>query len=143
MELGTHSQLMEKQGVYHTLVTMQVTYTHLKILHHLVGLELKGNFVFSGWSVFDILFVSVVSSRLSLPQTFQQVEEGEEADHELSAEEKSPLVRSLSHSPLQRRKSTRGSSFAVSEGEKKEKEKSLQDITEEVSCELRGSLRSI
>jgi len=25
VELGTHSELMEKQGVYHTLVTMQVT----------------------------------------------------------------------------------------------------------------------
>lgn len=25
VELGTHNQLMEKQGVYHTLVTMQVT----------------------------------------------------------------------------------------------------------------------
>lgn len=28
VEQGTHSQLMEKEGVYHTLVTMQVTYTH-------------------------------------------------------------------------------------------------------------------
>uniref|UniRef100_A0A665UJT8 ATP-binding cassette, sub-family B (MDR/TAP), member 4 n=1 Tax=Echeneis naucrates TaxID=173247 RepID=A0A665UJT8_ECHNA len=28
VELGTHSELMEKQGVYHTLVTMQVRYTH-------------------------------------------------------------------------------------------------------------------
>ncbi len=27
VELGTHRQLMEKEGVYHTLVTMQVTYT--------------------------------------------------------------------------------------------------------------------
>uniref|UniRef100_A0A667Z1D1 ATP-binding cassette, sub-family B (MDR/TAP), member 4 n=1 Tax=Myripristis murdjan TaxID=586833 RepID=A0A667Z1D1_9TELE len=28
VELGAHSELMEKQGVYHTLVTMQVTHTH-------------------------------------------------------------------------------------------------------------------
>lgn len=77
-----------------------------------------------------ILFVSVVSSRLSLPQTFQQVEEGEEADHELSAEKKSPIVKSAS---LRRRKSTKGS-FAASEGEKEEKEKSQQDKTEEVNC---------
>uniref|UniRef100_A0A4W6C8W9 ATP-binding cassette, sub-family B (MDR/TAP), member 4 n=1 Tax=Lates calcarifer TaxID=8187 RepID=A0A4W6C8W9_LATCA len=28
VELGTHSELMEKQGVYHTLVTMQVTHPH-------------------------------------------------------------------------------------------------------------------
>ncbi|KAI3361034.1 hypothetical protein L3Q82_013229, partial [Scortum barcoo] len=86
VELGTHSQLMEKQGVYHTLVTMQ---------------------------------------------TFQQVEEGQEADQELSAEEKSPLVKSLSQSSLHRRKSTRGSSFAASEAEKEEKEKCSQDKTEE------------
>lgn len=26
VELGTHNQLMEKKGVYYTLVTMQVTY---------------------------------------------------------------------------------------------------------------------
>ncbi|XP_040901258.1 ATP-binding cassette, sub-family B (MDR/TAP), member 4 [Toxotes jaculatrix] len=83
VELGTHSQLMEKQGVYHTLVTMQ---------------------------------------------TFQGVEEGEEVENEMSADEKSPLVKTFSESSLYRRKSTRGSSFAASEGEKEVKEK---DKTEE------------
>uniref|UniRef100_A0A7N6C630 ATP-binding cassette, sub-family B (MDR/TAP), member 4 n=1 Tax=Anabas testudineus TaxID=64144 RepID=A0A7N6C630_ANATE len=53
VELGTHSQLMEKQGVYQTLVSMQ------------------------------------------------------EAEYELSADEKSPLVKSFSESSLYRRKSTR------------------------------------
>lgn len=28
VEMGTHSELMEKKGVYHSLVTMQVTHTH-------------------------------------------------------------------------------------------------------------------
>ncbi|XP_078107980.1 ATP-dependent translocase ABCB1 isoform X1 [Sander vitreus] len=73
VELGTHSQLMKEQGVYHTLVTMQ---------------------------------------------TFQKAKDWEEAKWELSADEKSPLVKSLSQSSLHRRKSTRGSSFAASEGEK-------------------------
>ncbi|XP_071324542.1 ATP-dependent translocase ABCB1 [Trachinotus anak] len=88
VELGTHSQLMEKQGVYHTLVTMQ---------------------------------------------TFQKIEEGEEAEHEPSADEKSPLVKSFSQSSLYRRKSTRGSSMTASEGEKEEKEKFKydEDKTEE------------
>ncbi|XP_044065308.1 ATP-binding cassette, sub-family B (MDR/TAP), member 4 isoform X2 [Siniperca chuatsi] len=85
VELGTHSQLMEKKGVYHTLVTMQ---------------------------------------------TFQKVEDGEEADNE-SVDEKSPLVKSFSESSLYRRKSTRGSSFAASEGEKEEKNTYHQDKTEE------------
>ncbi|XP_023256533.1 multidrug resistance protein 1 [Seriola lalandi dorsalis] len=78
VELGTHGQLMEKKGVYHTLVTMQ---------------------------------------------TFEKVEEGEEAEYEPSADEKSPLVKSFSQSSLYRRKSTRGSSMTASEGEKEEKEK--------------------
>uniref|UniRef100_A0A3B4T8A9 ATP-binding cassette, sub-family B (MDR/TAP), member 4 n=1 Tax=Seriola dumerili TaxID=41447 RepID=A0A3B4T8A9_SERDU len=72
VELGDHGQLMEKKGVYHTLVTMQ---------------------------------------------------EGEEAEYEPSADEKSPLVKSFSQSSLYRRKSTRGSSMTASEGEKEEKEK--------------------
>uniref|UniRef100_A0A7N8WJ31 ATP-binding cassette, sub-family B (MDR/TAP), member 4 n=1 Tax=Mastacembelus armatus TaxID=205130 RepID=A0A7N8WJ31_9TELE len=63
VELGTHSQLMKEQGVYHTLVTTQV---------------------------------ENVSSDLSIPQTFEEVEDGQEAEHELSAGEKSPLVKSLS-----------------------------------------------
>ncbi|XP_015248371.1 PREDICTED: multidrug resistance protein 1-like [Cyprinodon variegatus] len=74
VELGTHSELMEKKGVYHTLVTMQ---------------------------------------------TFQKAEEGEDED-ELSAGEKSP-IKDIMESPLLRRKSTRGSSFAASTGEKGEK----------------------
>ncbi|XP_038125251.1 ATP-binding cassette, sub-family B (MDR/TAP), member 4 [Cyprinodon tularosa] len=74
VELGTHSELMDKKGVYHTLVTMQ---------------------------------------------TFQKAEEGEDED-ELSAGEKSP-IKDIMESPLLRRKSTRGSSFAASTGEKGEK----------------------
>uniref|UniRef100_A0A8C5I315 ATP-binding cassette sub-family B member 5 n=1 Tax=Gouania willdenowi TaxID=441366 RepID=A0A8C5I315_GOUWI len=77
VEVGTHSKLMEKHGVYHTLVTMQ---------------------------------------------TFEKVEE-EEEDPELSAGEKSPLTKSFSECGPIRRKSTRGSSFAVSEGGKSDKEK--------------------
>ncbi|XP_074509789.1 ATP-dependent translocase ABCB1 isoform X5 [Sebastes fasciatus] len=86
VELGTHSQLMEKQGVYHTLVTMQ---------------------------------------------TFQKAEETEEVEREQSADEKSPLVKSLSRSSLHRRKSTRGSSFAASEGDKEVKEKFKNDEIKE------------
>uniref|UniRef100_A0A3Q2C7V3 ATP-binding cassette, sub-family B (MDR/TAP), member 4 n=1 Tax=Cyprinodon variegatus TaxID=28743 RepID=A0A3Q2C7V3_CYPVA len=71
VELGTHSELMDKKGVYHTLVTMQ------------------------------------------------KAEEGEDED-ELSAGEKSP-IKDIMESPLLRRKSTRGSSFAASTGEKGEK----------------------
>uniref|UniRef100_A0A8C4I844 ATP-binding cassette, sub-family B (MDR/TAP), member 4 n=1 Tax=Dicentrarchus labrax TaxID=13489 RepID=A0A8C4I844_DICLA len=85
VELGTHSELMEKEGVYHTLVTMQ---------------------------------------------TFQQIED-EEADSELFESEKSPLVKSPSKSSLHRRKSTRGSSFAASEGDKEEKQKFKHDQAEE------------
>uniref|UniRef100_A0A8C4I6J3 ATP-binding cassette, sub-family B (MDR/TAP), member 4 n=1 Tax=Dicentrarchus labrax TaxID=13489 RepID=A0A8C4I6J3_DICLA len=87
VELGTHSELMEKEGVYHTLVTMQ---------------------------------------------TFQQIED-EEADSELFESEKSPLVKSPSKSSLHRRKSTRGSSFAASEGDKEEKQKFKHDQAEEVN----------
>uniref|UniRef100_A0A4W6C946 ATP-binding cassette, sub-family B (MDR/TAP), member 4 n=1 Tax=Lates calcarifer TaxID=8187 RepID=A0A4W6C946_LATCA len=72
VELGTHSELMEKQGVYHTLVTMQVTHPHSSL---------------------------------------------EEAEYELSADEKSPLVQSFSETSLFRRKSTRGSSFRGREKE--------------------------
>uniref|UniRef100_A0A8C6NXN7 ATP-binding cassette, sub-family B (MDR/TAP), member 4 n=1 Tax=Nothobranchius furzeri TaxID=105023 RepID=A0A8C6NXN7_NOTFU len=82
VELGTHSELMEKKGVYHTLVTMQVTCTR----------TLK-------------------------------VEETDE-ERELSAEERSPTSNIVSKTSLFRRKSTRGSSFTASIGEKEEKEKS-------------------
>uniref|UniRef100_A0A3Q4AJP3 ATP-binding cassette sub-family B member 5 n=1 Tax=Mola mola TaxID=94237 RepID=A0A3Q4AJP3_MOLML len=45
VELGTHSQLMEKQGVYHSLVTMQVKYMTIKsLIYDLIGLELKEHF---------------------------------------------------------------------------------------------------
>ena len=53
-----------------------------------------------------------------------------------SEDEKRPLAKSVSQSSLHRRKSTRGSSFAGSEGDREEKEK-LKDISEkpeEVSC---------
>ncbi|XP_075965014.1 ATP-dependent translocase ABCB1 [Anarhichas minor] len=89
VELGTHSQLMEEQGIYHTLVTMQ---------------------------------------------TFQNVDEGEEAEEaewEHSANKKSPLAKTHSQSSLHRRKSTRGASFAASEGEKEEKDKLKDYSTEE------------
>uniref|UniRef100_A0A1A8HQI9 ATP-binding cassette, sub-family B (MDR/TAP), member 4 n=2 Tax=Nothobranchius kuhntae TaxID=321403 RepID=A0A1A8HQI9_NOTKU len=81
VELGTHSELMEKKGVYHTLVTMQ---------------------------------------------TFQKVEETDE-ERELSAEERSPTSNIVSKTSLFRRKSTRGSSFTASIGEKEEKGKSKGD----------------
>lgn len=80
---------------------------------------------------------------LSLSQTFQNVEEreegeegeeGEEAEWEHSADKKGPLARTLSQSSLHRRKSTRGTSFTASEGEKEGKEKLKDCVTEEVSC---------
>ncbi|KAM8735723.1 ATP-dependent translocase ABCB1 [Acanthopagrus schlegelii] len=88
VEIGTHSELMEKKGVYQSLVTMQ---------------------------------------------TFQKAEDGEEDECEPSAGEKSPLAKTFSHSSIRRRKSTRGSSFTASEGDKDEKDKSKgdQDKTEE------------
>lgn len=58
----------------------------------------------------------------------------EEAECELSPGEKSPLAKTISGSSLYRRKSTRGSSFAASEGEKESKEK-VKDEIEEVSCD--------
>ncbi|XP_054636825.1 ATP-dependent translocase ABCB1-like [Dunckerocampus dactyliophorus] len=73
VELGTHSQLMEKQGVYHNLVTMQ---------------------------------------------TFEK----EEQHYEVQ-DDKNPQSKTLSESSPYRRKPTRGSSFAGSEGKKEEKEK--------------------
>ncbi|MEQ2181194.1 hypothetical protein GOODEAATRI_008865 [Goodea atripinnis] len=82
VELGTHSELMEKHGVYHTLVTMQVTRT-------------------------------------------DKAEEGED-DGDLSPGEKSPKE-SVIEPPLLRRKSTRGSSFAASAGEKGDKAKAKDD----------------
>uniref|UniRef100_A0A667Z073 ATP-binding cassette, sub-family B (MDR/TAP), member 4 n=1 Tax=Myripristis murdjan TaxID=586833 RepID=A0A667Z073_9TELE len=81
VELGAHSELMEKQGVYHTLVTMQ---------------------------------------------TFQKVEENEEAECE-QADEKSPSVMSFSETSLYRRKYTKGSSFIGSEGEPGEKGKEVEE----------------
>ncbi|KAM4567936.1 ATP-dependent translocase ABCB1 [Fundulus diaphanus] len=81
VELGTHSELMEKKGVYHTLVTMQ---------------------------------------------TFHKAEEGEDKD-DLSPGEKSPIHDNVIESPLLRRKSTRGSSFAASIGEKGDKKKAKED----------------
>uniref|UniRef100_G3P3W3 ATP-binding cassette sub-family B member 5 n=1 Tax=Gasterosteus aculeatus aculeatus TaxID=481459 RepID=G3P3W3_GASAC len=59
---------------------------------------------------------------------------GEEAEWEHSADKKGPLARTLSQSSLHRRKSTRGTSFTASEGEKEGKEKLKDCVTEEVSC---------
>lgn len=82
----------------------------------------------------------VVSSPLCSPQTFQKAEEKEEeAEYELSADEKSPLVQSFSETSLFRRKSTRGSSFA-SEGKKEEKEKFTDD--KDKADEVRGQSRT-
>ncbi|MEQ2194105.1 hypothetical protein XENOCAPTIV_023406, partial [Xenoophorus captivus] len=94
VELGTHSELMEIRGVYHTLVTMQVTRT----------------------------------------DTFQKAEEGED-DGDLSPGDKSPKE-SVTEPPLLRRKSTRGSSFTASAGEKGDKAKAKDDgeKTEEGFC---------
>ncbi|XP_061633407.1 ATP-dependent translocase ABCB1-like isoform X1 [Phyllopteryx taeniolatus] len=85
VELGTHSQLMEKQGVYHTLVTMQ---------------------------------------------TFQKTSDEEKDDEQV---EMSPVDKSISDSPLFRRRSTKPSSFVGSEGKKEDKEKlgDGNDTTEE------------
>lgn len=82
VELGTHNKLMQLQGVYHTLVTMQ---------------------------------------------SFQNVEESNEDLTEQDEDDKSPLVKSPS---LRKRKSTRGSSFAVSEEDTKD-DKDKIDETED------------
>lgn len=94
----------------------------------MVLLELS-YFVISEWPVFDI----VCFCGLFLSQTFQKAKDCEEAKWELSEDEKSPLVKSLSQSSLHRRKSIRGSSFAASEGEK-EVQKLQDHAIEEVSC---------
>ncbi|KAK5862309.1 hypothetical protein PBY51_017719 [Eleginops maclovinus] len=67
-------------------------------------------------------------------QTFQKEEETVEAQSEPSADEKSPFVHSNSRCSLKKRKTTRGSSFAVSEGDKEEKEK-LDEEKEEMKDE--------
>ncbi|XP_034084197.1 ATP-binding cassette, sub-family B (MDR/TAP), member 4 isoform X1 [Gymnodraco acuticeps] len=64
-------------------------------------------------------------------QTFQKEEETDEAECEPSADEKRPLVHTNSHSSLKNRKTTRGSSFAVSEADKEEKEKLDEEKLEE------------
>lgn len=60
-------------------------------------------------------------------QSFQNVEESNEEFIEQDEVEKSPLVKTPS---LRKRKSTRGSSFAVSEGDTKDD----KDKKEEVRC---------
>uniref|UniRef100_A0A8C2XT47 ATP binding cassette subfamily B member 1 n=1 Tax=Cyclopterus lumpus TaxID=8103 RepID=A0A8C2XT47_CYCLU len=109
VELGTHSQLMKEQGIYHTLVTMQVD-THKHMTHQVVGIELKGNF------------------------TFQNVEESEETALEHSVDKNSPLAKTRSQSSVHNRKSTRSTSFASSEEEKEEKQKLKDYGIDEVSC---------
>lgn len=97
----------------------------------IIRLDSKPNFL---TALSFILIASVVSSPLSRLQTFQKAEAGEEAQCEPSAEEKSPLVKSLSESTPYRRKSMRGSSVSASERGKEEKGKSDndKDETEEV-----------
>ncbi|KAG9342824.1 hypothetical protein JZ751_015696 [Albula glossodonta] len=75
VELGTHSELMAQQGVYHSLVTMQ---------------------------------------------TFKSTESNDEAVEEVTMEEKSPSVMSLSESNLFRRKSNKVSSKTTESNEKKD-----------------------
>uniref|UniRef100_A0A668RJ05 ATP-binding cassette sub-family B member 5 n=1 Tax=Oreochromis aureus TaxID=47969 RepID=A0A668RJ05_OREAU len=60
-------------------------------------------------------------------QTFQK---NAEEEHEQSADERSPGIRSLSESSLFKRKSTKGASFKASEGDKEEKEKLTGDNLE-------------
>lgn len=75
-----------------------------------------------------------ILGRLFLLQSFQNVEDSEDSDSELSVIEKSPLIKSFSQSPLHRRRSTRGSSFAASEGTKeKDKNEGDEDNIDEVS----------
>lgn len=63
------------------------------------------------------------------------MEDQEISDSEPPATEKRKLIKSFSQSSLHRRKSSRGSSFALSEGTKEENEQFEcdQDDTEEVS----------
>ncbi|KAI1885483.1 hypothetical protein AGOR_G00204160 [Albula goreensis] len=75
VELGTHSELMAQQGVYHSLVTMQ---------------------------------------------TFKSTESNDEAVEEVTMEEKSPSVMSLSESNLFRRKSNKVSSKTTESNEKED-----------------------
>lgn len=73
---------------------------------------------------------------LFLLQSFQKLEDLEDSDYEPWVAEKSQLIESFSQSSLHRRRSTRGSSFAVSEGTKEERDKFEcdKDNIEEVSC---------
>ncbi|XP_028971452.2 ATP-binding cassette, sub-family B (MDR/TAP), member 4 isoform X1 [Esox lucius] len=84
VELGTHKELMEKEGVYHTLVTMQ---------------------------------------------TFKSDEKDEVVEEQV-LEEKSPSVTSLPQPSLIRGKSTKGSSFIGSEGDKEKTEEEVEEEEE-------------
>lgn len=132
VELGTHHELMEKGGVYHTLVTMQVTRMHIQHLNTLLGWTGSEEHFQDDQSL--ILFVFVISFWLFPLQTFKKVEDATEADFEVPSGDRSPLARTPSQSSLFRRKSTRGSSFAASEGDKEEREKFRAERTVEVSC---------
>lgn len=77
-----------------------------------------------------------ILGHLFLLQSFQKLEDLEDSDDEPLVAEKSQLIKSFSQSSLHRRRSTRGSSFSVSDGTKEEKEKfeCNQANIEEVSC---------
>uniref|UniRef100_A0A672IZ53 ATP-binding cassette, sub-family B (MDR/TAP), member 4 n=1 Tax=Salarias fasciatus TaxID=181472 RepID=A0A672IZ53_SALFA len=104
VEIGTHGELMKTKGVYHTLVTMQVTCPSVRLSAATFEKAKEGS----------------------------EEEEEEEEDDDLSGE-RSPLDKSMSESGVfrrksargssRRRKSTRGSSFAASEAGKEEKSK--------------------
>uniref|UniRef100_A0AAQ4Q6T6 ABC-type xenobiotic transporter n=1 Tax=Gasterosteus aculeatus aculeatus TaxID=481459 RepID=A0AAQ4Q6T6_GASAC len=80
------------------------------------------------------VYHTLVSMQVDTHGNISHYLEGEEAEWEHSADKKGPLARTLSQSSLHRRKSTRGTSFTASEGEKEGKEKLKDCVTEEVSC---------
>uniref|UniRef100_A0A674DBD8 ATP-binding cassette, sub-family B (MDR/TAP), member 4 n=1 Tax=Salmo trutta TaxID=8032 RepID=A0A674DBD8_SALTR len=66
VELGTHSQLMEKEGVYHTLVTMQVTHTHTLLTPSSNILHLRHHLGNSDEEIPPVSFLKVL--KLNLPE---------------------------------------------------------------------------
>lgn len=66
------------------------------------------------------------------------MEDGSAAELELSPGEKSPLEKTVSQSSIIRRKSTRGSSFAVSEGTKEDKTEEVLIFANEAVAEKKS-----